>query len=353
MKNATVRQARIQTTLVSVLVGTALLATTAPCALAYDRDAPSIVTKNPTVGARGLYVVQDGDTLWDLSEVFLGLPWNWPSLWSYNPQVTNPHWIYPGDALQIRAPQPLSQTTIVWSDTVHKTDKTDLQILARYVGYLPDRAFESSGQIKHSRESVTNFGQYHEVYLEFGKDMRVRRGDRFTIYRDLGKVKHPITKDVIGRRIKHLGVAKVLDADSHFVKALILQSYEEIQRGDLITSIFPHSWIVAPEVGEEEVLATLADIDDPVKFAGQYQYVYIDKGRNEGVRRGNRFIVERRGDGTWYDGPPRRTKMDDFPWENVGEVMVVEAFEETSLGIVSRSIRALERGDRLHMPKGY
>jgi nucleoid-associated protein YgaU len=42
------------------------------------------------------YVIQRGDTLWDLSSRYLDSPWYWPKLWSYNPQVENPHWIYPG-----------------------------------------------------------------------------------------------------------------------------------------------------------------------------------------------------------------------------------------------------------------
>ncbi|HZI15707.1 MAG TPA: LysM domain-containing protein, partial [Myxococcus sp.] len=55
-------------------------------------------------GARGrdsapgeVHAVQDGDTLWDLSQRYLGSPWYWPKVWSYNPEIANPHWIYPGN----------------------------------------------------------------------------------------------------------------------------------------------------------------------------------------------------------------------------------------------------------------
>ena len=92
---------------------------------------------------------------------------------------------------------------------------------------------------------------------------------------------------------------------------------------------------------------------DPVIFAGQYHYVYLDKGRNDGVRRGNRFKIQRRGDGGWLGQEPEEDVMPNFPWENYGQVMVVESFEETSLGIVASSIRELVKGDRLVMEKGY
>ena len=47
------------------------------------------------------YIVKKGDTLWDISGVYLDEPWQWPDLWQMNPQIANPHLIYPGDALTL------------------------------------------------------------------------------------------------------------------------------------------------------------------------------------------------------------------------------------------------------------
>jgi nucleoid-associated protein YgaU len=64
----------------------------------------------PASGSRDVapenYVIQRGDTLWDLSGKFLESPWYWPKLWSYNPQIENPHWIYPGNPLRLSPPAP-------------------------------------------------------------------------------------------------------------------------------------------------------------------------------------------------------------------------------------------------------
>src|SRR6185312_7029251 len=55
-------------------------------------------TAMPTVNET--HNVVKGDTLWDLSQHYLGNPWYWPKVWSYNPQIANPHWIYPGDKVK-------------------------------------------------------------------------------------------------------------------------------------------------------------------------------------------------------------------------------------------------------------
>jgi hypothetical protein len=48
-----------------------------------------------------LHVVRRGDTLWDICFLYFNDPWQWPKIWSYNPQITNPHWIYPGDLVRL------------------------------------------------------------------------------------------------------------------------------------------------------------------------------------------------------------------------------------------------------------
>src|SRR3954471_24806671 len=62
---------------------------------------PPDANLQPVPGAPEEYVIQKGDTLWDLSQKFLNNPWYWPKIWSLNPSIENPHWIYPGNKLRL------------------------------------------------------------------------------------------------------------------------------------------------------------------------------------------------------------------------------------------------------------
>ena len=68
-----------------------------------ERYGPTIITSDEPERPAGTYIVQENDTLWDLSDQVFGDALFWPTLWSYNPQITNPHWIYPGDLIYLFA----------------------------------------------------------------------------------------------------------------------------------------------------------------------------------------------------------------------------------------------------------
>ncbi|MBM4362897.1 MAG: LysM peptidoglycan-binding domain-containing protein, partial [Deltaproteobacteria bacterium] len=63
--------------------------------------------RQPTTPA--VHSVRQGDTLWDLCGGYFQNPWMWPKVWSYNPQIQNPHWIYPGDQVRLRIDAPPEQ----------------------------------------------------------------------------------------------------------------------------------------------------------------------------------------------------------------------------------------------------
>ena len=79
-------------------------------------------------GGKDVHIVSEGDTLWDISDHYFGDPWHWPELWSYNPEITNPHWIYPLDQIRLSGDamtpeQAVAKLTGATAAAVHRTGR--------------------------------------------------------------------------------------------------------------------------------------------------------------------------------------------------------------------------------------
>jgi len=318
----------------------------------YGQDyEPDIVSTYPAITGERIYVVEEGDTLWDICDQFFDDPHFWPTLWAFNPQITNPHWIYPGDYVVIIPKSMLSKGPgFVWSRSRYTEKATEVLVAGRSKGFLPERKFKESGKIRYSREEKNLLGQYDEVYIEFYIPKRIKRGEEFTIYRVEKTVRHPKDNRVMGYKVRHLGIAKVLGAEKRFVKGLLFGTYQEIVRGDLVTDIFQHQFTVGPKANTANVAAIILDAFEETDYLGEHHYVFLDKGRNDGVQAGNQFVVLSSGDGYV---PVHPGDKDDLPSEIVGEVMVVEPYENTSLAVITRSIGELVIGQACEMRVGY
>jgi hypothetical protein len=318
----------------------------------YGQDfEPDIVSTYPAITGERIYIVEEGDTLWDICDQFFDDPHFWPTLWAFNAQITNPHWIYPGDYVVIIPKSMLSKGPgFVWSKSRYTEKPRDVIVAGRSKGFIPERKFKESGKIRYSREEKHYLGQYDEVYLEFYIPKKIKKGEEFTIYRVEKPVYHPTDKRMLGYKVRHLGVAKVLGAEQRFVKALLFTTYEEIQRGDLITDSFQQQFMVHPKANSADVEALIIDGFEETQSVGEHHYVFLDKGRGDGVLPGNRFQVMSRGDG-FIEAHPDDLK--DMPEEVVGEIMVIEPYEETSLGVITRSIYEIKPGQRCVMKVGY
>jgi hypothetical protein len=359
-----------------------------------DREGRAIRVEATTKTGEHTYVVEPGDTLWSIADGLYDEPWYWPSLWSYNPQVTNPHLIYPGDVLYLsrRAPPGMAQKAITFSASRYTGPRGPVPELARRVGYISSRDYRESGVLEASREERNMLGSLDEVYARFAmkrcneqeqkaddkpaepKDDTgevevevvslakpqsepepffgpcVRDGDRFTIYRVEREVVHPLTGKVVGYKINFLGEGKVLASPRPLVSVLLTRTYSEISRGDLITNVFEPLQVVKPQSNKVELVGTVVDFHHETTAVGAQHYVYLDKGTDDGVQRGNRFEIMWRGDGLKR---AQVKNLRDYPDEQIGIAMVVEAYDRHALGLLTHTVREIERGMPAVMAKGF
>jgi len=172
------------------------------------------------------YVVKKGDTLWDISAIFLEQPWLWPKLWRLNPDINNPHLIYPGDVLQLVFDEQGEPMLVIepvkvkpnykWSPKVRQQLKNDnaisllpLDVIAPFIKYdhlFTEQELEALPYIIGSDEgyqrSVNGFKVYVNQNLVIAKS--------YAIYGKGEEIIDPETDESLGYYVNLVGTAQTL-----------------------------------------------------------------------------------------------------------------------------------------------
>ena len=335
------------------------------------------------------YVVVKGDTLWDISGRFLDKPWQWPAIWQANPQIENPHLIYPGDVVSLvyidGVPQlRLSRSgTVKLSPSIRVVDRDAInaipfEAIAPFIKdlrVLSPSEFEGLPYIVANNEERINATHSDQTYArgldaEVGEEYVVARlmniydlaGDPPEIRRVLPKehwkqvpnvwdrhqqVFNPVSpwnrrpKDPIGYEMLEVSRVRVVQAGEISVMDII-RDRTEVNPGDFIlpvsdmgylSTFFPSAMDNIPS--DLRVLATSGQRSG----VGLYQIVSLNAGTNQGVEAGNVFSAFRLGqlvkDRTGYRyGSFSEEAAPRLPETYDGLVMVFRTFDDISYGMV-------------------
>lgn len=322
------------------------------------------------------HVIREGDTIWDLSGSYFNDPYEWPRMWSYNPHITNPHWIYPGDVVYLQAvDRAAAQEEAAAQNQAALQKPTEEAPFGLYLplgGMIYSAELESLGRIIGAPASALMLAQHDTVWIGVGdqayredekkairekdrrqmSDAKVQEGDRFAIVRLIGALESE-DGDRKGDKYVVLGslvVTEVPEDEGTAPTAYIEQSWREIERGDLLIPYERQLKVVQPRQADQDVVAQIVDTLDPGFAFGPQQYVFVDRGAEDGVRNGNRFFIYQRYEG--LDQLGKETPQ-EIPWQRVGQVLIVDAREQYSVGVITRSKREIIVGDRLEMYAGH
>jgi hypothetical protein len=322
-----------------------------------------------------VHTVSKGDTLWDLSQRYLGSPWYWPKVWSYNPEIANPHWIYPGNLVrffpsgeevptqvevgtgpeeEVEAPErlPEENTGVSVAGKIGYTPKKE----ARFsnVGFVTPKELEEAGVIDSSFSEHTLLSYPDTIYIKFKRRADARVGDRYVIYKTRSEVVHPITGSRFGYLTQFLGMVRVIALSDKLITALIENTSDEVSRGDLIGPVGEQSAKnVAAKTNEREVKGFIVATMDPnVTMLGEQHLVVIDKGSSDGVQPGNTFTVTRQYDGSHMDiNKPAETES-GMPIEDFASCMAIDVKDKATTCMITRSLSDLVIGDKVIMRAG-
>jgi hypothetical protein len=348
-------------------------------------------------GTPDTYTVKPGDTLWDLSGRFLNNPWYWPKIWSYNPEIANPHWIYPGNLLRfypsaeeaptrvepvpgspdlpvaeapgfeeeeleepvreledlsradLQAPAPVDETDTVAVAGPHKIGYVPPRSrFARRDTFVTPRELAESGWIKGAFEEKLMLSTLDRAYANFRDPAQVQVGEDYVIFKTERPIHHPVTNELFGYQSTVLGTAKVVAVEDRAATVVISQTLEPIERGALLgpwTQKFfrPVDRKANQQAIQGRIIAAQVDV---VTQLGEHHVVFLDRGERDGVEEGNVFTVLRSGD--QYRRDPHAPTWDaDLPIEAVGELIVVDVKENASAALVTRSLKELMIGDHV------
>ncbi|HEX3695397.1 MAG TPA: LysM domain-containing protein [Polyangia bacterium] len=318
------------------------------------------------------HVVKKGDTLWSICDSYFHDPWRWPKVWAQNPDITNPHWIFPGQNIKLGAishstpgavsedasgdaatgDRPTERVGIVRAAGSTSVDNGML----REVGFVDTHELSFAGTINGSREEKIMLASGDQAYVEFSQARPLKAGERFTVYKvdETNPVKEPGSSLTIGYIVRMYGDITI-DAltDRPVASATLVNLIEPVERGYRVGPIFKQFKTVTPRKNEISTTARVVAAIQPNLLIAQNMFVVLNRGSRHGVEQGNRFIIIRQGDGY----RPRMENWNDmdhrFPPDRVAELLIVDVREETSMGWVSQGNREIRIGDVADMQKGY
>jgi len=322
-----------------------------------------------------VHTVVRGDTLWDLSQHYLGTPWYWPKVWSYNPAIANPHWIYPGNQVRFfgsgeEVPARVdaaSSNGPSSPDAIDIEDRTEVQLTGR-IGYQPSAAIpisrqgfvtsnelDQAGTITASPSEALMLSYPEMVYISFPNKDAVKVGERYLVFRPNGEVIHPVTDRRYGYLTQVVGTVRVLKKGAEVTTAVVEpNSLDEIHRGDRIGPAGEKLVAQVPQRPNHRALRgfVLGSLVPYLTILGEHQLILVDQGSQHGVQAGNTFIVVRKHDPAVNVQAflyPSRAVDPGLPIEDVARCIVVDTRDKVSVCLLMRSLREVVYGDRVEM----
>lgn len=306
------------------------------------------------------YTVVKGDTLWDISGRFLNNPWYWPEIWHVNPQVANPHLIYPGDrlALVYIDGQP-RVTKVASSDVVKLSPKVRSEPIDTPIPAIPLDAINS---FLTDTRIVTPAELDGAPYVLEGEDGRIITGagdrvyargqkpaDKVGIFRRTKQFTDPETGEFLGLEARSVGAANVTAENGDVLTLRLTKSNQEVRIGDrLLTNVNRAiSTSFSPSAPDQDVAGQMIAVDGGVTQIGQYDVVAINRGERDGLQPGNVMAVLKSGN---MVRDPVTGETIELPSERAGLLMVFQAYEKMSYGLVLQATRALSVGDKVTNP---
>lgn len=335
------------------------------------------------------YVVKKGDTLWDISSLFLKQPWLWPKIWRLNPEINNPHLIYPGDVISLvfdEKGEPMlvleslkSKASYKWSPKIRKKNKDDLaikllplEVIAPFIKY--DHLFSAEqleqlpyviGSDEGYKSSVNGF----KVYVN--KDLKVSK--TYAIYSKKEEVIDPETRESLGFYVDLVATGQALRSgnmsENEPSTLKISTAKHEIHSGDYVVPVqegqmYPS--VFTMKAVDKSFRGSIIKAVNYGREFGKFEVVMINRGFDHQVVVGDVMAIKRLSPGVvesssgpkYTEESSRWNRMltsngSDYkmPEEFLGELMVFKVYQKASMALILRTEKSARLQDAVTAPE--
>lgn len=339
-------------------------------AAAAAQDDPNVVREN----GKTYYIVQQGDTLWDISQKFLNSPEYWPELWKVNSDVpiTNPHRIYPGQRIRLfrrgeipgemtaRAPEPMpapspppappaaavppAGTPAVSNLDGGTGDGTFRYSAMERIGFIRETPEPPLGVVFRARDrkEMISFGD--TVYLRETGGTPLAIGKYYTAYRTVGPIVDRKTGEPVGTQYIPTGVLEINEKTDDYTIATVMRAYRDIRTDDRVMPYRERSPDLNLTAGVPGMDGAIITSEERNNIYGEHDVVFINRGENDGVGPGQEYTVFVQE----YEptAPDSREKIVISPID-IGRLVVLHAEPTTATALITRSSRTIRPGAML------
>ncbi|MEX0182286.1 MULTISPECIES: LysM peptidoglycan-binding domain-containing protein [unclassified Stenotrophomonas] len=334
------------------------------------------------------YVVRKGDTLWDIAGRFLQKPWLWPEIWQANPQVANPHLIYPGDVLSLayldrvtakpgpRQEAPVTGVPLAQVEPFLKQLSVvdSIEQLPYVVGLEDNRLRATGGQTAYVRLADAQTGQRWAVVRPTVRYAQPKPTEDLTangdvtpgsgnLWRAFSAPNH--RRGILGYELAQVGTGTITKVAGGKTEASTLaldnaSGGREVRAGDRLVPVeatpydlqfFPH----VPAAGVEGMDVRVLAVTDMFSTGGPRDVIAISAGRAQGVDNGTVFSLWRHGSHVAHRMKfPGSSRMDDsvstgagrvsLPDEYAAHAMVFRTFDNVSYALVMQGVKPVRVG---------
>jgi len=322
------------------------------------------------------YTVKKGDTLWDISSLFLQDPWYWPEIWSKNAQIENPHLIFPGDVLTLVYVN--GQPQILVNEEQHQEIRESSgglpvkklspgirsSSLEASIPSIPGdaiRQFLTKPRVvtREQLEAAPRIIGSEGNHLILGTGSRVYiRGEidkervRFAVFNPGDALVDPASGETLGYEAKYAGDVHITAYDDPASGDITFSEREILignrllpeDRSKMENLFFPH-------IPDSQVDAQIISLYDALFGVAQYQIVVINKGERDGMEVGHLLATYTNGAVVRDRFDKRRSEPVKLPNERSGLVMVFKTFDRVSYALTLESRRVIHKNDYVKTPK--